>query len=104
MIGHDFYGGRADGQKDPAFTDPASAAAHFAAYVRMATEKSAGTVRTDHFDCLHAHNPTASLHEGHRLEALVRVRDEKLTEMLACAGTGQWLHARSPACFERLPR
>ena len=59
MVGHDFYQGQRAGSKGyPRFTDPAlRQPREYAAYLRMATEKSLERCGADHFDCLLLHNP-----------------------------------------------
>ena len=105
MIGHDFYGGVRDGQKGfPRFTDPRIRQSRdFAAYVRMAAEKSLERCRTDHFDCLMLHNPDSIGYTQDSVwEAMARVRDEKLTEFLGVApGPANGFTLDLLLCFER---
>jgi aryl-alcohol dehydrogenase-like predicted oxidoreductase len=105
LIGHDFYGGVRDGQKGfPRFTDPRIRQPRdFAAYVRMATEKSLERCRTDRFDCLMLHNPDSIGYSQDSVwEAMTRVRDEKLTELLGVApGPANGFTLDLLLCFER---
>ena len=58
-VGHDFYEGERDGPRGfPRFTDPRlRGEAEYAAYLRMATERSLGRIGADSFDLLLLHNP-----------------------------------------------
>lgn len=58
-VGHDFYEGERDGPRGfPRFTDPRlRGEAGYAAYLRMAAEKSLERIGTDRFDLLLLHNP-----------------------------------------------
>src|SRR6201992_3924595 len=58
-IGHDFYEGQRAGAKGfPRFTDPALRGEDdYAAYIRMATERSLERCGVEHFDVLMLHNP-----------------------------------------------
>lgn len=89
IIGHDFYSGQRDGSKGyPRFTHPQlrRSAGDYAAYVRMATEKSLERCRTDHFDCLMLHNPDSIGYTSDAVwNAMNKVRDAKLTGMLGVA-------------------
>src|SRR6185312_6776102 len=66
-IGHDFYTGARDGAKGfPRFTDPAlRGAADYAAYIRMAAERSLERCGVERFDLLMLHNPDRT---GYRSE------------------------------------
>ena len=87
-IGHDFYVGERDGAKGfPRFTDSRlRGEGEYAAYLRMATERSLERCGVQRFDLLMLHNPdrigysSAAVWEG--LEA---VRDAGLTRMLGVA-------------------
>ncbi len=88
LIGHDFYAGLRDGQKGfPRFTDPRYRHPRdFAGYVQMATEKALHRCQTDRFDCLMLHNPdSVGYSQDSVWEAFVRVRDQKMTELLGVA-------------------
>ena len=58
-VGHDFYQGTRDGSKGyPRFTEPSLRGPEdYAAYLKMATEKSLERCRTDYFDLVMLHNP-----------------------------------------------
>jgi aryl-alcohol dehydrogenase-like predicted oxidoreductase len=58
-VGHDFYEGERDGPRGfPRFTDPRLRELDgYAAYMRMATERSLGRLGADSFDLLLLHNP-----------------------------------------------
>jgi aryl-alcohol dehydrogenase-like predicted oxidoreductase len=58
-LGHDFYEGDRDGPRGfPRFTDPRlRGEADYAAYLRMAAEKSLERIGADRFDLLLLHNP-----------------------------------------------
>jgi aryl-alcohol dehydrogenase-like predicted oxidoreductase len=58
-VGHDFYEGERDGPRGfPRFTDPRLRELDgYAAYLRMATERSLGRLGADSFDLLLLHNP-----------------------------------------------
>jgi aryl-alcohol dehydrogenase-like predicted oxidoreductase len=58
-VGHDFYEGERDGPRGfPRFTDPRlRGEAEYAAYLRMATERSLERIGADAFDLLLLHNP-----------------------------------------------
>jgi aryl-alcohol dehydrogenase-like predicted oxidoreductase len=105
LIGHDFYGGLRDGQKGfPRFTDPRYRQPRdFAAYVRMATEKSLERCGTDRFDCLMLHNPDAIgyTHDA-AWTAMHRMQEEKLTGQLGVApGPANGFTLDLILCFER---
>ncbi len=105
MVGHDFYATLRDGQKGfPRFTDPRiRGASAYLDYVRMATEKSLARCRTDHFDCLMLHNPDSIGYSSPAVwDAMQRMRDEKLTELLGVApGPANGFTLDLIACFER---
>ena len=58
-VGHDFYEGEREGSKGfPRFTDPRLRGPDgYAAYLRMATERSLQRLGVDRFDLLLLHNP-----------------------------------------------
>src|SRR5436305_502071 len=68
-IGHDFYEGTRDGAKGfPRFTDPALRGEDgYAAYIRMAAERSLERCGAERFDLLMLHNPDRT---GYRSEAV----------------------------------
>jgi aryl-alcohol dehydrogenase-like predicted oxidoreductase len=87
-IGHDFYEGEREGAKGfPRFTDPRLRGPDgYAAYVRMATERSLERIGADAFDLLLLHNPDRTGYTNPAVwDALAAVRDEELTRMLGVA-------------------
>jgi aryl-alcohol dehydrogenase-like predicted oxidoreductase len=87
-IGHDFYEGTRQGAKGfPRFTDPALRGEDgYAAYIRMATERSLARIGAERFDLLLLHNPDRT---GYRSEAvwegMEAVREAGLTRLLGVA-------------------
>jgi aryl-alcohol dehydrogenase-like predicted oxidoreductase len=87
-IGHDFYNGERQGAKGfPRFTDPELRGEDdYAAYIRMATERSLERCGVDHFDLLMLHNPDSI---GYRSEAvwegMEAIRQAGLTRLLGVA-------------------
>jgi aryl-alcohol dehydrogenase-like predicted oxidoreductase len=87
-IGHDFYEGERDGAKGfPRFTDPRLREPNdYAAYIRMATERSLERCGVERFDVLLLHNPD---HTGYTSpavwEGMQAVRDAGLTRLLGVA-------------------
>ena len=87
-VGHDFYTGERDGAKGfPRFTDPRLRdASDYAAYLRMATERSLERCGIDHFDLLLLHNPDRT---GYTSEAvwsgMAALRDAGLTRTIGLA-------------------
>jgi aryl-alcohol dehydrogenase-like predicted oxidoreductase len=87
-IGHDFYTGAREGAKGfPRFTDSRlRGEGEYAAYIRMATERSLERIGAERFDLLLLHNPdrigytSAAVWEGMRA-----VREEGLTRLLGVA-------------------
>ena len=87
-VGHDFYTGRRDGPKGfPRFTDPGLRSPEtYAAYVRIATERSLERIGVDAFDVLLLHNPDRTGYESELVwDALRAVRDEGLAHSLGVA-------------------
>src|SRR5579875_27405 len=87
-IGHDFYTGERDGPRGfPRFTDPSlRKPGGYAAYLRMATERSLERCGIDSFDVLLLHNPDRT---GYTSEAVWRgmaaLRDDGLTGAIGIA-------------------
>jgi aryl-alcohol dehydrogenase-like predicted oxidoreductase len=105
MVGHDFYEGERAGAKGyPRFTDPTLRGAEgYAAYVRMATERSLERCGVDHFDLLMLHNPD---HIGYSSpavwDAMSALRDEGLARQLGVApGPANGFTLDVIACLER---
>jgi aryl-alcohol dehydrogenase-like predicted oxidoreductase len=87
-IGHDFYEGEREGAKGfPRFTDPRLRGPEaYAAYVRMATERSLERCGVDSFDLLLLHNPDRTGYTSADVwDAMAAVRDAGLTRMLGVA-------------------
>jgi aryl-alcohol dehydrogenase-like predicted oxidoreductase len=87
-IGHDFYEGTRDGAKGfPRFTDPALRGADsYAAYIRMAAERSLERCGADRFDLLMLHNPDRTGYRSESVwEGMRAVRDAGLTRLLGVA-------------------
>ena len=104
-IGHDFYEGERDGPKGfPRFTDPRLRGEDgYAAYVRMATERSLERVGADSFDLLLLHNPDRIGYTSARVwAALEEVRAAGLTRLLGVApGPANGFTLDLIECFER---
>src|ERR671938_635659 len=104
-IGHDFYTGEREGAKGfPRFTDPRLRGPEgFAAYVRMATERSLERCGADAFDVLLLHNPDRTGYtSGAVWDALAAVRDEGLARSLGVApGPANGFTLDVIDCFER---
>jgi len=87
-IGHDFYEGQRDGAKGfPRFTDPRlRGPGDYAAYVRMATERSLERCGVERFDLLLLHNPDRIGYSSPAVwEAMAAVRDAGLADRLGIA-------------------
>ncbi len=87
-IGHDFYRGEREGAKGfPRFTDPRLRGPdEYAAYVRMATERSLERCGVEAFDGLLLHNPDRTGYTSAAVwDALEAVRDAGLTRRLGVA-------------------
>jgi aryl-alcohol dehydrogenase-like predicted oxidoreductase len=87
-VGHDFYTGERDGPKGfPRFTSPSLRGPdQYAAYLRMATERSLERCGIDRFDLLLLHNPDRI---GYTSEAvwsgMAALRQDGLTRMIGVA-------------------
>ncbi len=104
-VGHDFYEGEREGAKGyPRFTDPRLRGPDgYAAYLRMAVERSLERCGTDHFDLLLLHNPDRRGFESPEVwEALRELRDEGLARELGVApGPANGFTLDVIGCFER---
>src|ERR671933_2084254 len=104
-IGHDFYTGEREGAKGfPRFTDPRLRGPEgYAAYVRMATERSLERCGADSFDLLLLHNPDRTGYTSEAVwDALEAVRAERLTRLLGVApGPANGFTLDVIDCFER---
>ncbi len=104
-IGHDFYEGSREGAKGfPRFTDPAlRGESEYAAYIRMAAERSLQRLGVERFDLLLLHNPDRT---GYRSEAvwegMEAVRAAGLTQRLGVApGPANGFTIDLIGCLER---
>jgi aryl-alcohol dehydrogenase-like predicted oxidoreductase len=87
-IGHDFYTGNRQGAKGfPRFTDPALRGPDdYAAYIRMAAERSLERIGVDAFDVLLLHNPDRTGYTDERVwDGMAAVRDAGLAGSLGVA-------------------
>jgi len=87
-IGHDFYTGERDGAKGfPRFTDPRLRGPDgYAAYLRMAAERSLARLGVDHFDLLLLHNPDRTGYCSPAVwEGMQALRTAGLTRLLGVA-------------------
>jgi aryl-alcohol dehydrogenase-like predicted oxidoreductase len=87
-IGHDFYSGQRDGAKGfPRFTHPSLRGEdEYAAYIRMATERSLERCGVEHFDLLLLHNPDRTGYSSPVVwEGMQAVREAGLTRLLGVA-------------------
>jgi aryl-alcohol dehydrogenase-like predicted oxidoreductase len=87
-IGHDFYEGEREGAKGfPRFTDPRlRSASEYAAYIRMATERSLQRIGAERFDLLLLHNPDRTGYTSEAVwDGMAAVRDGGLTRLLGVA-------------------
>jgi aryl-alcohol dehydrogenase-like predicted oxidoreductase len=104
-VGHDFYDGERDGAKGfPRFTDPRLRGPNgYAAYLRMAVERSLERCGLDSFDLLLLHNPDRRGFESAEVwEALRDLRDQRLTRSLGVApGPANGFTLDLIGCFER---
>ncbi len=87
-IGHDFYRGEREGAKGfPRFTDRRlREEREYAAYIRMATERSLERIGAERFDLLLLHNPDRTGYTSEAVwEGMQAVRDADLTRLLGVA-------------------
>ena len=87
-IGHDFYTGDRQGAKGyPRFTDPALRGPdEYAAYIRMAVERSLERIGVEAFDVLLLHNPDRTGYTDERVwDGMTTVRDAGLAGALGVA-------------------
>jgi aryl-alcohol dehydrogenase-like predicted oxidoreductase len=85
-VGHDFYKGERAGSKGyPRFTTTHTPA-EYAAYLRMATEKSLARCRAQKFDLLLLHNPDFTGYTSDKVwSAMDKVKDAGLAERIGIA-------------------
>ncbi len=87
-IGHDFYEGEREGAKGfPRFTDPRLRTEdEYAAYIRMATERSLERCGAERFDLLLLHNPDRTGYSSPAVwDGMEAVREAGLTRLLGVA-------------------
>src|SRR3954454_23050465 len=87
-VGHDFYEGEREGAKGfPRFTDPRLRGPEdYAAYLRMAAERSLERIGADAFDLLLLHNPDRTGYTHPAVwEGMAALRDAGLTRLLGVA-------------------
>jgi aryl-alcohol dehydrogenase-like predicted oxidoreductase len=104
-VGHDFYEGEREGAKGfPRFTDPRlRGPGDYAAYLRMATERSLERIGADAFDLLLLHNPDCTGYTSAAVwEGMAALRDAGLTRRLGVApGPANGFTLDLLDCFER---
>src|SRR5690349_7028974 len=104
-VGHDFYEGEREGAKGyPRFTDPRLRAPDaYAAYLRMAAERSLERLGADAFDLLLLHNPDRTGYTSEAVwEGMAALRDAGLTRLLGVApGPANGFTLDLIDCFER---
>ena len=104
-IGHDFYEGEREGAKGyPRFTDPRlRGPGEYAAYLRMATERSLQRIGADRFDVLLLHNPDRTGYTHPAVwEGMAALRDAGLTRRIGIApGPANGFTLDVIDCFER---
>jgi aryl-alcohol dehydrogenase-like predicted oxidoreductase len=104
-IGHDFYDGEREGAKGfPRFTDPRLRSPdEYAAYIRMATERSLERLGVERFDLLLLHNPDRTGYSSPAVwEGLQAIREQGLTRLLGVApGPANGFTLDLIDCFER---
>ena len=104
-VGHDFYAGQRDGARGfPRFTDPRLRSADdYAAYLRMATERSLERIGIDGFDLLLLHNPDRIGYTSEAVWAgMAALREAGLTRMIGVApGPANGFTLDLIGCLER---
>jgi aryl-alcohol dehydrogenase-like predicted oxidoreductase len=104
-VGHDFYEGEREGAKGfPRFTDPRlRGEAGYAAYLRMAAERSLERIGADAFDLLLLHNPDRTGYTSPAVwEGMAALRDAGFTRRLGIApGPANGFTLDLLDCFER---
>ncbi len=87
-VGHDFYTGAREGAKGyPRFTDPRlRGEAEYAAYLRLAAERSLERIGVERFDLLLLHNPDRTGYSSPAVwEGMRELREAGLTRLLGVA-------------------
>jgi aryl-alcohol dehydrogenase-like predicted oxidoreductase len=104
-VGHDFYEGERDGPRGfPRFTDPRlRGAGEYAAYLRMAVERSLERLGAECFDLLLLHNPDRIGYSSESVwEGMEALREAGLTGQIGVApGPANGFTLDLIACLER---
>ena len=104
-VGHDFYEGERDGPRGfPRFTDPGLRGADgYAAYLRMAAERSLERIGASSFDLLLLHNPDRIGYTSDAVwDGMAALRDSGLTARIGVApGPANGFTLDLIACLER---
>ena len=104
-VGHDFYEGERQGPRGyPRFTDPELRGPDdYAAYLRMAAERSLERLGQDRFDLLLLHNPDRTGYESEAVwDAMVALREAGLADAIGVApGPANGFTLDLVRCFER---
>jgi aryl-alcohol dehydrogenase-like predicted oxidoreductase len=104
-VGHDFYEGERDGPKGfPRFTAPElRGPGEYAAYLRMAAERSLERIGRDRFDLLLLHNPDRTGYESEEVwKGMAALRDAGLADSVGVApGPANGFTLDAVRCFER---
>jgi aryl-alcohol dehydrogenase-like predicted oxidoreductase len=104
-VGHDFYEGERQNPRGyPRFTDPELRGPdEYAAYLRMAAERSLDRLGQDRFDLLMLHNPDRTGYESEAVwDGMVALRDADLADAIGVApGPANGFTLDLLGCFER---
>ncbi|HSD22720.1 MAG TPA: aldo/keto reductase [Solirubrobacterales bacterium] len=104
-VGHDFYEGERQGPRGfPRFTDPALRGPdQYAAYLRMAAERSLERLGQDRFDVLLLHNPDRAGYESETVwDGMVALREAGIADAIGVApGPANGFTLDLVRCFER---
>ena len=104
-VGHDFYEGEREGPRGfPRFTDPSLRRPDgYAAYLRMAAERSLERLGQDRFDLLLLHNPDRTGYESEAVwDGMSALRDTGLADAIGVApGPANGFTLDLVRCFER---
>lgn len=105
IIGHDFYEGQRAGSKGyPRFTDPSlRKPSEYAAYLKMACEKSLERCRSDKFDLVMLHNPDSIGYTSPEVwDGMAQLKQLGLTDRLGVApGPANGFTLDIIQCFEK---
>jgi aryl-alcohol dehydrogenase-like predicted oxidoreductase len=104
-VGHDFYEGERDGPRGfPRFTDPRlRGEGDYAAYLRMAAERSLERLGAERFDLLLLHNPDRIGYSSEAVwDGMAALREAGLTDQIGVApGPANGFTLDLIACIER---